>query len=149
MKIRELRDISAGARPVPVTRTVTDSSPVQSFSRHLDAVNKDNYLAYFSEMTERITQQGIVLGNKPDMYEMQRYRALIGEFMSEAVRFSFEFDRNGVTDHRGNSRVYANIRNIDAHLDRLASAVLAEQKDNLEIVGMIDDIRGLVLDILL
>ena len=37
---------------------------------------------------------------------------------------------------------------IDEDLDKLAGALMEEEKDHLEILRLIDDIRGMLIDIL-
>jgi hypothetical protein len=43
--------------------------------------------------------------------------------------------------------VYGIIRRVDAALDELAQELVKEEKDALSILGRIDEIRGLLLDI--
>ena len=48
---------------------------------------------------------------------------------------------------RGRHRVYGIVKLVDKNLDELASELVKDEKDHLAIVGAIDDIRGLLLDI--
>lgn len=50
-------------------------------------------------------------------------------------------------DRRGRHRVYGIIRQVDKNLDDLAQELMKEEKDHLAILGKIDDIRGLLIDI--
>ena len=78
---------------------------------------------------------------------MKKYRSTIKEFMNEIVSRSHEFSRENFLDRRGRHRVYGIVRQVDKTLDELATELLKEEKDNLAILGKIDDIRGLLLDI--
>ena len=78
---------------------------------------------------------------------MKKYRTTIKEFMNEIVSRSHEFSRENFLDRRGRHRVYGIVRQVDKNLDELAEELLKDEKDNLAILGKIDDIRGLLLDI--
>lgn len=98
-------------------------------------------------MMEEITMQGDRLKKKMDIRDMKHYRALIKGFMNEVVNRSHEFSRENFLDRRGRHRVYGIIRRVDAALDELAQELVKEEKDALSILGKIDEIRGLLLDI--
>lgn len=95
-----------------------------------------------------ITEQGKKLGKKTDVRDMKRYRELVKGFLNEVVYRSHKFSRENFLDRRGRHRVYGIIRRIDATLDELAEELLKEEKDHLAILAKIDEIRGMLLDIL-
>ena len=82
-----------------------------------------------------------------DVRDMKYYRSLIQEFMNEIVSRSHKFSRENFLDRRGRHRVYGMIKLVDATLDELATELLKDEKDHLIILGKIDEIRGLLLDI--
>lgn len=99
-------------------------------------------------MMEDITMQGKKLGKHMDVRDMKHYRKLIQEFMNEIVNRSHKFSRENFLDRRGRHRVYGMIKRVNAALDELAQELMKEEKDHLSILGKIDEIRGLLLDIL-
>lgn len=99
-------------------------------------------------MMEDITAQGKRLGKHMDVRDMKHYRMLIKEFMNEIVSRSHEFSRENFLDRRGRHRVYGMIRLVDEKLDELAKELIKDEKDNLAILSRIDEIRGLLLDII-
>lgn len=94
-----------------------------------------------------IEEQGARIAKHMDIKDMKRYRATIKEFMNEVVSRSHEFSRENFLDRRGRHRVYGIIKQVDKNLDELAEELIKEEKDNIAILGKIDDIRGLLLDI--
>lgn len=98
-------------------------------------------------LMEEITQQGERISKKKDIRDMKKYRALIKEFMNEIVNHSHEFTRENFLDRRGRHRVYGIIRLVDENLDALAQALVKDEKDNVEILSKIGEIRGLILDL--
>ncbi len=94
-----------------------------------------------------IDEQGKRIAEHMDIRDMKKYRSKIKEFLNEVVSRSHEFSRENFLDRRGRHRVYGIIKQVDDNLDALASELIKDEKDHLEILGRIDDIRVLLLDI--
>jgi len=100
-----------------------------------------------STLMKDIEEQGAKIAKHMDIKDMKKYRSFIKEFMNEIVSRSHEFSRENFLDRRGRHRVYGIVREVDKNLDDLAQELMKDEKDNLAILGKIDDIRGLLLDI--
>lgn len=98
-------------------------------------------------MMEQITEQGEKIAKHMDIKDMRKYRELVKGFLNEVVNRSHKFSRENFLDRRGRHRVYGIVKLVDKNLDELAGELVKEEKNHLEIVGRIDDIRGLLLDI--
>ena len=101
-----------------------------------------------SVMMQEITMQGEKLGKHMDVRDMKHYRRLIQECMNEIVNRSHKFSRENFLDRRGRHRVYGMIKRVNVALDELAGELIKEEKDHLGILAKIDEIRGMLLDIL-
>lgn len=101
-----------------------------------------------SVMMQEITMQGEKLGKHMDVRDMKHYRRLIREFMNEIVNRSHKFSRENFLDRRGRHRVYGMIKRVNVVLDELAGELIKEEKDTLAILSKVDEIRGLLLDII-
>ena len=109
---------------------------------------EDNSLAErLNTMMNSITMEGKKLKKHMDIRDMKHYRGLIKEFLNEVLSRSHEFSRENYLDRRGRHRVYGIIRIIDKELDELAEELVKDEKDAISILGMIDEIQGLLLDI--
>ncbi|MCR5330905.1 MAG: YaaR family protein [Lachnospiraceae bacterium] len=98
-------------------------------------------------MMGEITEQGEKIKKRRDIRDMKHYRALIKDFMNEIVNRSHKFSRENFLDRRGRHRVYGMIRLVDEKLDIIASELIKDEQDIMLIMGSIDEIRGLLLDI--
>lgn len=109
---------------------------------------EDNSLAErLNAMINSITMEGKKLKKHMDIRDMRHYRSLIKEFLNEVLTRSHEFSRENYLDRRGRHRVYGIIRVIDKELDELAGELVKDEKDAISILGKIDEIQGLLLDI--
>lgn len=114
----------------------------------LSNIQENELQSQLSLMIEEITQQGYRLGKRRDIRDMKQYRKLIQSFMNEIVNHSHEFSRENFLDKRGRHRVYGIIKQVNQALDELAEELLNEEQDHLAILSKIDEIRGLLLDIM-
>lgn len=102
-----------------------------------------------NHLADQITAQGEKLSKKVDLRELKIYKKLISEFLDEAVNGSHKFTKNNFLDRRGRHRVYAVVKKINSELENLTKDVLNEEKDNIKILQRVEDIRGLILDIIM
>ena len=110
-------------------------------------IDDANLKQKLSSLMENINQQGDKIAKHMDINDLQKYRDLVKEFMNEVVNRSHEFTRENFLDRKGRHRVYGMIRQVDDNLDGLAKELVKEEKDHIAILGHIDEIRGLLLDI--
>ncbi len=99
-------------------------------------------------LMNEISDYGKRISKKTDISDLKKYRSLIKEFLNEVVYRSHSFSRENFLDKRGRHRVYGIVKLIDKNLDELAGELLKDEKDNILILQKIDDIRGLLLDII-
>ena len=120
-----------------------------SFWSNLKHVESRNYEVRIKELADSIAKQGEKLGKNIDIMELMVYKKLISEFLGEVVADSYKFFKRSFLDRRGRHRVYAVIKKINEELDALTQEVLSDQKDNIRILQRLDDIRGLIMDIIM
>jgi uncharacterized protein YaaR (DUF327 family) len=136
-----------------LTTTQIERKPVNQsdgsfkFSLVSNIMEKD-LQAKINGLMNEIGEQGKRITKKTDVSDMKRYRELIKSFLNEVVTRSHQFSRENFLDRRGRHRVYGIIKLIDQNLDDLAEELIKDEKDNIAILGKIDEIRGLLLDIL-
>lgn len=100
-----------------------------------------------SAMMGQIEEQGNSIKKRRNISDMRRYRELIKSFLNEVVNRSHEFTRENFLDRRGRHRVYGIIRLVDENMDKLATELIADEQDGIEILRLVDEIQGLLLDI--
>lgn len=100
-------------------------------------------------MVEEINTQGDKIAKHMDIKDMKKYREMIKGFINEVVTHSHEFSRENFLDKRGRHRVYGIVRLVDKNLDELAQELLKDEKSHLNILGKVDEVRGLLLDMII
>lgn len=134
---------------VPVQQTQAPQQTDDTFKFMLASNIEEAGLAErLNLMMEEIVMQGDKIVKRMDVRDMRRYRSLIKDFMNEIVNRSHKFSRENFLDRRGRHRVYGIIRLVDEKLDELAQELVSEQCDKIALLAKVDEIRGLLLDIL-
>jgi uncharacterized protein YaaR (DUF327 family) len=110
---------------------------------------KEHYRGRAAALFEEINEQASASFEKMDIVNFERYRKLIGELMSDVVNNAFIVSRECVLDYAGRQRVYSTVGVIDEKLAKLAADLLQQQVDRIEFLSSMDEIRGLVMDMLL
>lgn len=119
------------------------------FSTMLKKQTSDNMDETLKRMAQEIISQGERLGEKVDIAELKAYKRMVSEFLEESVRNFARFSKESFMDRRGRHRLYATVKKINESLEELTREVLNKEQDHLKIIGRIEDIRGMILDILL
>lgn len=113
----------------------------------MSKIEEDGLAERLDGMMKEIIQQGKKLTKRMDIRDMKHYRTLIKEFLNEVVNRSHKFSRENFLDRRGRHRVYGMIKRVDEALDELAGELIKDEKDSIAILDKVDEIRGLLLDI--
>lgn len=143
MKVSELLASTPVAQK-PQVPDVDESFKFMLASNIQEADLQSKVCALMSE----ISDQGKKISKHTDVRDMRKYRSLIRDFINEVVYHTHEFSRENFLDKRGRHRVYGIIRLIDENLDKLAEELIKEQQDNIKILNLVGEIRGLLLDII-
>ena len=130
------------------TRSAGESEALQ-FRRTLTDLSQEKHAARLRELKEEIDEQGSRLSGKVDVKEYEKYRRMIKEFIDEIVSNGYTFDKEEAYASRGRRRYIATVKIIDEKLDELGKEVMKEQADKIGILGKVDEIRGLLLDLMM
>lgn len=150
MKVQNIKTTEFGmqtSRAADVSDGADDASVV--FRRTLTTLSSEQQLARMAELVVQIDEQSQKLTKRADIKEFEKYRRLIKEFIEEVVSNSYAFTKDNAFGTRGRHRFFATVKTIDQKLDAMAREVLSGQADSIELLHQIDDIRGLILDMML
>lgn len=144
-------DLKVNAMKMPDVKTISkvDNKVDKEFKFTLLSKIDEEFLKdKLDVMISDITKQGEKIAKHMDVKDMKKYRELIKDFVNEVVTHSHKFSRENFLDRRGRHRVYGIVKLVDKNLDDLAKELIKEEKNNINILGHVDEIRGLLLDIM-
>lgn len=150
MRVQDVKNSSAGMRvPVPARESAYGSGGQQSFQHFMNDFAYAEYEEHFRQLREKIEKQGAVLKTRMDINELEKYRQMISELIGETAGNAYRYLKYERYGSGGAHRVYAVIRKVNRMLEQMAQEILAEQSDQIALLEMVDDIRGLLVDLFL
>jgi hypothetical protein len=146
-------DVKVNAVPTTQSIEIAPKKDVETESDFkftlLSKIGEGELQAKLNTMIKEINVQGDKISKHMDIKDMKKYRELIKDFINEVVTHSHKFSRENFLDKRGRHRVYGIVKLIDKNVDDLAQELLKEEKNHLNILGKIDEIKGLLLDLVI
>jgi len=121
----------------------------EEFSFTLKRVAGDGLAERLGTLIGNISEMGRKIAENRDIGGLKQYRGLIRDFINEVVTNSHEFSRENFLDRRGRHRVYGIVRLVNQELDTLAQDLLNNEKSHIEILAKVDEIHGLLLDMII
>ncbi|MEB1806486.1 MAG: YaaR family protein [Bacillaceae bacterium] len=118
-----------------------------SFSEVMGKQRDEQAYERINQLMQKIDDQGKVLAETRTVDELRKYKALIKEFMEDAVSLGLRLEEKRGFNRRGRTKVYKIVQEVDRKLLDLTNAVLDKQKRGLDILDMVGEIKGLIVNI--
>jgi uncharacterized protein YaaR (DUF327 family) len=148
-------DVHKIKRPEPVSfpsataAGTSGGSSGESFQGQLGSQLKENYRRHISGLLDDLSGLSDSLLGVIDINAFEKYRGLIRELLTGIVRNAYLIDSEQPTDGAGRRRSFESVSIIDSKLDALARDILKQSGEKLDYISRVDEIRGLILDMLL
>jgi uncharacterized protein YaaR (DUF327 family) len=107
--------------------------------------NAEGIPAHVMPMVEEVVAAGLALTNDPTGEHLDRYRLAVREFLDTALQDSMRVESEASPGLR--QKVFSTVTRVDIALADLADALLGKQQDILRLKSIIDQIKGLVIDL--
>lgn len=101
--------------------------------------------AHLAPLVEEIGEAGAALQQDPTGAHLDRYKLAVREFLDAVVHESMQVSSEATMGL--NRKVFSTIARIDVALADLADAVLGRQQDVLKTREIVDQIKGLIIDL--
>lgn len=145
----KINNVRSGGTPVLPEREATGHPEkvgglfTADLSKAQDSLSKEK----MNELLDKITEQGRRLGEVPTYAELKAYRELVRSFLAEAVGRAYTLQSQTGWDRQGRQKMYAVVKEIDHQLAELTEDVRHGQERQLQIMGRLDAIRGMLVDL--
>ncbi|WP_078552968.1 YaaR family protein [Bacillus alkalicellulosilyticus] len=118
-----------------------------SFSEVMNKQRDEKAYERLHGLMQKIDDQGKALAESRTVDELRKYKALVKEFMEDAVAFGLQLEERRGFNRRGRTKVYKIVQEVDRKLLDLTDAVLQKEKKGLDILNMVGEIKGLLVNI--
>lgn len=120
-----------------------------AFLEKFEKIKSENVKEELENIFGKITEQADKIGEKMYLKDILEYKKLVKEFLNVATQNSHQFQNQNFLDRRGRHRNYSIVKTVDRELDSLTKEFISGQIDHIGVLKKIDDIRGLLLDIMM
>lgn len=123
--------------------------PTESISfQEVMSKGRENVLyEKFTKMMEQIEVQGKKLAENRTVDELRKYKKMVKEFMDEAVQNGLQLEEHRGFNRRGRTKIYKIVKEVDSKLMDLTNAVLDKEKNGIDILSKVGEIKGLLINI--
>lgn len=137
--------------PIKQDKSRQDSKQFQTgngrFQQMVQTQNQKMQIQTLNRLIVDIEGAGQRLVRSRTFRELAKYKALVKRFVKEAVEYGLELKQSTSWNEYGQSRPLKTVETIDARLVELSEEILNKEKSSLEILEMIGEIKGLLINL--
>lgn len=148
MKVNDIKSGYAYSGAISGNAHVDKNTAGKGFAQPFGDARRQHMQDKLTGMLEDIKVQGRRLGQNINLDELLRYKRIVMEFLRTAISFMLEFSANETVDRRGRRKKYAIVQMVDKQLAALTDQILEQEKDRLNILQLIGDIEGLLINLM-
>ncbi len=104
--------------------------------------------AELEELLDGVHEVGDKLKQNPSVDLVQAYKKAVRDFVHYVVERSYAVEQKTSGRNVLKRNIYFRVSVIDDSLERLGAEILRNQRDNLEILRRVDEINGMLVDLL-
>lgn len=145
MRVREAGHHAVGRNSTPAGAGVNHvaSASFESALKQADAASAQRIDALFDE----VESAGYELRRNPTLETLLAYKRAVSGFMRRALREMFRVDVQRGFDRKGRRTQSILVFLIDEKLEALTRRILSGENDAFVLAGLLDELRGLLLDL--
>ena len=118
-----------------------------SFSEVVSQRRTDVTFERLSKKMKEIEDQGKKLVDTRSVENLKKYKKLVKDFMEDAVKNGLELKEHRGFSQRGSSKIYKLVKEVDSKLIDLTNNVLDKQKTGIDLLGLVGEIQGMLINI--
>jgi uncharacterized protein len=118
-----------------------------SFNSVIDQKRADLTLNALNKKMEDIENQGSKLVESKTIENLRKYKKLVKDFLNDAIKNGLDLQEHRGFNYRGSSKTYKLVKEVDKKLVDLTNVVLVKEKDGLDLLGIVGEIKGMLINI--
>lgn len=134
--------------PIEISRAVDKKAVKDTFKLKLNELEQEKIRTELKSLYDKIEDHSNRLSNKLFIDDLISYKKLVKEFLNITVNNSHVFFKENSLDRRGRHRIYSLVKKVDQELDELTQEFLDLENKRLNILKRLNDIQGILMDII-
>jgi len=143
----------------PEKKKAKERAELLKFSAKLESIQQEEefaaelngdeeYKGDLEERLDRVHEQGERLKELPSVGNVQKYKKAVGSFLKYAFARMFSVEKNISGVNILKRKYVTRIKVIDRKIERLVADILQNQAAQLDLIAGVDEINGLLIDLL-
>lgn len=133
---------------VQISRAVDKKAVKDTFKVKLNELEQEKIRIELKALYDKIEIQSERLADKLFLDDLIMYKKLVKEFLNITVNNSHVFFKENSLDRRGRHRIYSLVKKVDHELDELTQEFLDLENKRINILKRINEIQGILMDIM-
>lgn len=134
--------------PVDISRAVDRKTVKDTFKTKLNELEQEAIRDELQILYDKIESSSNKLQDRLFIDDLIHYKKLVKEFLNITVNNSHVFFKENSLDRRGRHRVYSLVKKVDQELDELTRDFIDMENNKINILKRLDDIKGILMDII-
>jgi len=98
-------------------------------------------------MLTSIEEQGRRLSKTMSLADLKKYKEMVRGFLKYCVDMGLKLKEERLFSGKGRQKVLTTVKIVDQKLMELTELLLSKNADALKVLALVDEIRGLLLDL--
>ncbi|MED3979271.1 YaaR family protein [Priestia megaterium] len=117
-----------------------------SFTGVMAKKQKELTHEHLTQVINKIEEQGKQLVKSQTIDSLRKYKTFVKQFMNEVVKNGFKLHEERGFNHRGTTKVYKLVKEVDTKLVDLTNDILQKEKNSLNLLKRVGEIQGLLIN---
>ncbi|MFD1021124.1 YaaR family protein [Thalassobacillus hwangdonensis] len=100
-----------------------------------------------NRLVKDINAQGDRLAKSRSFQDLAKYKRLIKGFLEESVQYGMNLKHSHSWNMNGQNRKLTIVESVDDKLNELTETVMDQEKKSIDILGVIGEIKGLLINL--
>lgn len=118
-----------------------------SFTSVMDKRRTDVTFERLNKKMTEIEAQGEKLADTRSVENLRKYKKMVKDFLDDAIKNGLELKEQRGFNQRGSTKIYKLVKEVDKKLIDLTNQVLDKEKKGLDVLNLVGEIKGMLLNI--
>ncbi|TKD70566.1 YaaR family protein [Pseudalkalibacillus hwajinpoensis] len=131
----------------PFKKDMPKGNVQKGFQSVMSEASKELKGMALERLLNQIDEQGKVLSRERTFQNLTAYKRMVKQFLEEAVNQGLTLSERNSTDRFGRSRTFKLVETVESKLVELQEEILEKEKAGVNLLSLIGEIKGMLVDL--